>query len=86
MPGEAVFKEIRDILDGNGHIPQDTKDKLIMTALVCVWAELKSVKVTIEESETKQKKWKDHLMMTVTSVLVSFLVVYVLFKVTGFMP
>ena len=79
MPSTAVFNEIREILEKNGSISQETKDKLIMTALVCVWAELQEIK-------KERAKWKDHLMMTATSVLVSFLVVYILFRVTGFMP
>ena len=49
MANIAVFNEIKEILDGNGNLDQATKDKLIMTALVCVWTELLTVKTEVEK-------------------------------------
>lgn len=86
MPSKAVFEEIRQVLDGNGNIEQSLKDKLIMTALVCVYTELEKFKEEFEKRNSRSRELGDKLLMASLGALITLVIGYTFFKVTGVMP
>ena len=86
MPNTAVFNEIREILEQNGSIDQATKDRLLLTAIVCVHVEIEQLKKKVDERNTRGRDRVERLVDAAIGALISLFVAYVFVKVTGFAP
>ena len=86
MPTSTVFNEIKAILEGNGNITQKTKDKLLLTGMVCLHAELCNMHKKIDERSIRSRDRLERIIDGAFGALVSLLIAYIFVKVTGFIP
>ena len=81
-PNIAVFEEIKEILAANGSIDQSTKDRMLMTAMLCIMSEVQSVKRRLDQRNNRVWRYVDGAI----GALIALGVTYVWLKVTGAAP